>query len=59
MTIVQGGAVGPRGTDGGVGGMPAASPAVGCVHEHALSSILHHVGLDLLHHLRVKPPRND
>lgn len=55
MAIVQGRAIGPRGTDGGVGGMATAPPAVGCIHEHTLGSILHHVGLDLLHHLHVKP----
>ena len=31
--------------------MPAATPAVGGVHEDALSCVLHHVGFDLLHHL--------
>ena len=53
MAVVQGRAIGPRSTDGGVGGMAAAPPAVGCIHEHTLCSILHHVGLDLLHDLHV------
>lgn len=33
-------------------GTPAASSAVGGVHEDALCCILHHVRLDLLHHLQ-------
>ena len=51
MAIVQGRAIRPRSTDGGVGGVPAAPPAVGCVHEDALCCVLHHMGLDLLHDL--------
>ena len=57
MAVVQGRAIGSRGTDGGIRGMPTAPPAVGCVHEHTLCCILHHVGLDLLHHLRAKTGR--
>ena len=51
MAVVKGGAIGPRGTDGGVGGVAATPPAVGGVQEDAFSCILHHARLDLLHHL--------
>ena len=55
MAIVQGRAIWSRSTDGGVGGMAAAPHAVGGVQEDALGSILHHVGLDLSHHLHWQP----
>lgn len=51
MAIMQRGAIRPRSTDGSIGGVAAAPPAVGSVHEDALCSILHHSRLDLLHHL--------
>ena len=46
MAIVEGGSIGPRGTDGGVGAMPASPPAVRHVPA-SVADIMHHKCIQL------------